>query len=271
VRTKIAIAVAAFILLIGIVAVALNGDDDTNEIETDGSTTTTEVDETTTTAGDGSSTTTTVESDSTTTVVTDGTSPSTGTTEAESTTTTEVPTDETTTTTEVEAEPISDGGGGGELASFNEPAPLPLAPDCSAWSTQSEAQEWMDANGANHDTSNIDTDADGRPCTVALAPPTTAPAPSPDAPTYTPPAYSSGACWDCLAQCESGGNWSINSGNGFSGGLQFHHQTWVGFGGLAYAPEAWMASREGQIAIAEKVLASQGRGAWPGCTSIGAW
>ena len=143
------------------------------------------------------------------------------------------------------------------------PAALPLAPPCSTWSTQEEANAWMDANAANHDTSNIDTNGDGIPCTLSFAPPPTA-APAPAAtPSYT----SSGACWDCLAQCESGGNWAINTGNGFSGGVQFWPQTWIGFGGLEYAPEAWMATREQQIAVAERVLAVQGYNAWPGCTA----
>ena len=76
-----------------------------------------------------------------------------------------------------------------------------------------------------------------------------------------------GATWDALAQCESGGNWGISTGNGFSGGLQFTRSTWAAFGGTEYAPEAWQASREQQIAVAEKVQAAQGWGAWPACTS----
>ncbi|MEU8620222.1 transglycosylase family protein [Streptomyces sp. NPDC048623] len=71
--------------------------------------------------------------------------------------------------------------------------------------------------------------------------------------------------WDAVAQCESGGNWSINTGNGFYGGLQFTNSTWAAFGGTAYAPRADLASKSQQIAIAEKVLAGQGKGAWPSC------
>src|SRR5699024_7574544 len=81
------------------------------------------------------------------------------------------------------------------------------------------------------------------------------------------PSAPSGSVWDRLAQCESGGNWSINTGNGFYGGLQFTHQTWIAFGGGAYANNAHQASRAQQIAIAKKVQASQGWGAWPACTS----
>lgn len=81
------------------------------------------------------------------------------------------------------------------------------------------------------------------------------------------PAVSNGGVWDELVQCEATGNWAINTGNGFYGGLQFTQQTWEGFGGTAYAPRADLASREQQIAIAEKVQAAQGWGAWPACTS----
>ena len=72
--------------------------------------------------------------------------------------------------------------------------------------------------------------------------------------------------WDRLAQCEAGGNWSINTGNGFHGGLQFSPSTWNAYGGNRYAPNAYQATREQQIAVAEKVLAGQGWGAWPSCS-----
>ncbi|MEV7212971.1 transglycosylase family protein [Kitasatospora cineracea] len=72
--------------------------------------------------------------------------------------------------------------------------------------------------------------------------------------------------WDKVAQCESTGNWSINTGNGFYGGLQFTSSTWAAFGGTAYAPQANQATKAQQIAVAEKVLASQGPGAWPVCS-----
>ncbi len=77
--------------------------------------------------------------------------------------------------------------------------------------------------------------------------------------------------WDALAQCESGGRWNINTGNGYSGGLQFSPSTWRAFGGTQYAPTAAGASREQQIAIAERVLAGQGAGAWPACTRKTGW
>ncbi|MFE9442442.1 transglycosylase family protein [Streptomyces sp. NPDC006602] len=71
--------------------------------------------------------------------------------------------------------------------------------------------------------------------------------------------------WDAVAQCESGGNWSINTGNGYYGGLQFSASTWAAYGGTQYAAQANQASKSQQIAVAEKVLASQGKGAWPNC------
>ncbi|NEW38869.1 transglycosylase family protein [Nocardia cyriacigeorgica] len=73
--------------------------------------------------------------------------------------------------------------------------------------------------------------------------------------------------WDRLAQCEAGGNWAINTGNGYQGGLQFSPSTWNAHGGGEYAATANQASREQQIAVAEKVLASQGWGAWPSCSA----
>ncbi|MGK4584468.1 transglycosylase family protein [Kitasatospora sp. HPMI-4] len=72
--------------------------------------------------------------------------------------------------------------------------------------------------------------------------------------------------WDKVAQCESGGDWGINTGNGFYGGLQFTSSTWAAFGGTQYAPQANQATKAQQIAVAEKVLASQGPGAWPVCS-----
>ncbi len=71
--------------------------------------------------------------------------------------------------------------------------------------------------------------------------------------------------WDQVARCESGGNWAINTGNGYHGGLQFTQGTWAAHGGGQYAPSAQMATKEEQIAVAERVLASQGKGAWPVC------
>lgn len=81
-----------------------------------------------------------------------------------------------------------------------------------------------------------------------------------------PPAPSapSGGVWDSLAQCESGGNWGINTGNGYYGGLQFSLGTWQAYGGSGMPHQQ---SREAQIAIAQRVQAGQGWGAWPSCSS----
>lgn len=84
-----------------------------------------------------------------------------------------------------------------------------------------------------------------------------------------------GSRWDQLAKCECGGNWGCNTGNGFGGGLQFMHQssysTWLSYGGGEFAPHPWEASREQQIVVAERILASSGWKAWPGCSSRFNW
>ncbi len=80
---------------------------------------------------------------------------------------------------------------------------------------------------------------------------------------FVPP----GSVWDALAACEATGNWAINTGNGFYGGVQFDQNTWERWGGLEYAPRADLATREEQIAIAKKTQAVQGWGAWPSCSS----
>jgi len=81
----------------------------------------------------------------------------------------------------------------------------------------------------------------------------------------TPKVSSNGLNWDAVAQCESGGNWHINTGNGFYGGLQFDYGTWLSNGGGAYAPRADLATREQQIAIATKVYNARGSSPWPVC------
>ncbi|MBJ7337955.1 resuscitation-promoting factor [Mycolicibacterium sp.] len=80
------------------------------------------------------------------------------------------------------------------------------------------------------------------------------------------PAVSQGETWDALSRCEAGGNWAINTGNGFYGGVQFDQNTWERNGGLRYAQRADLATREEQIAIAEITRARQGWGAWPVCS-----
>ena len=107
------------------------------------------------------------------------------------------------------------------------------------------------------------TPAPADPAVPATAPAVPAQASSPA------PASSGGVNWSAIAACESGGNWSTNTGNGFYGGLQFTEQTWLGYGGGQYAPSASLATEAQQIAVAQKVLAGQGIGAWPVCGARG--
>ncbi len=81
-----------------------------------------------------------------------------------------------------------------------------------------------------------------------------------------PAAHASGTVWDRVASCESGGRWHINTGNGYYGGLQFSGSTWSGYHGGFYASRADLATRLEQIAVAQRVLAAQGPGAWPVCS-----
>ena len=82
------------------------------------------------------------------------------------------------------------------------------------------------------------------------------------------PKVANAAKWDRIAECESGGDWSIDTGNGYSGGIQFDKQTWAAYGGTKYSSKAGEASREEQISIAEKVREDRGGfGAWPTCGS----
>lgn len=83
--------------------------------------------------------------------------------------------------------------------------------------------------------------------------------------TEVPPVSNPGT-WDALARCEAGGNWAINTGNGYFGGVQFDQNTWERSGGLRYAARADLATREEQIAIAEITRSRQGWGAWPTCS-----
>lgn len=77
---------------------------------------------------------------------------------------------------------------------------------------------------------------------------------------------SASTVWDRLVLCEAGGRWNANTGNGFSGGLQFLPSTWRGHGGNQFAPAAHLATREQQITVAERVLKTQGWRAWPACS-----
>jgi LysM repeat protein len=113
---------------------------------------------------------------------------------------------------------------------------------------------------------HLDGSGSGTPAAVSApaqtwAEPTPEPAPAP-----APAASSSagGTVWDRLAQCESSGNWSINTGNGYYGGLQFSQSSWNAAGGTGNPANA---SREEQIRVAENLRATQGWGAWPSCSA----
>ena len=80
------------------------------------------------------------------------------------------------------------------------------------------------------------------------------------------PAVANGEIWDAISRCEAGGNWAINTGNGYYGGVQFDQNTWERNGGLRFAPRADLASREEQIAVAQVTQTRQGWGAWPVCS-----
>ncbi|WP_284043055.1 transglycosylase family protein [Actinoplanes sp. M2I2] len=84
-------------------------------------------------------------------------------------------------------------------------------------------------------------------------------------PAAAAPSGGAGVNWDAIAHCESRGNWSINTGNGYYGGLQFSRRTWRAYGGARFAGTADQATRAEQIQIAERVLDGQGIGAWPTC------
>ncbi|MFF4323959.1 transglycosylase family protein [Streptomyces sp. NPDC001568] len=112
------------------------------------------------------------------------------------------------------------------------------------------------------------------PAPGSLAPPPPAPGPAGAAHPGSPGVIGQGPgdCgpggewpWDCVADCESGGRWSVNTGNGFYGGLQFWQPTWEDHGGLAYAARADLATRTQQIRVAEELLGTQGWEAWPVC------
>jgi nucleoid-associated protein YgaU len=109
------------------------------------------------------------------------------------------------------------------------------------------------------------------PADAPAAPAGAAPAvPAASTPASGPvPASAGGVNWSAIAACESGGNWATSTGNGFYGGLQFTEQTWLAYGGGQYASSANLASASQQIAVAQRVLAGQGIGAWPVCGAGG--
>jgi hypothetical protein len=91
---------------------------------------------------------------------------------------------------------------------------------------------------------------------------------APSAPVAAPTravTYAGSSVWDDLARCESGGDWAINTGNGYYGGLQFSHATWHGYGGGEFAEYPHEATRDEQIVVAERLRAARGYAPWPAC------
>ncbi|CAB4932297.1 MAG: DUF348 domain-containing protein [Actinobacteria bacterium] len=128
-------------------------------------------------------------------------------------------------------------------------------------------------------TDGVETSRVPGPVTVTRAPvdeqvsvgTAEAPAPAASAPAggsntgASAPASTSGLDWDALAQCEAGGNWSINTGNGYYGGLQYNISTWNAYGGAEFASRPDLATREQQIAVGERTYAARGASPWPSC------
>lgn len=146
-------------------------------------------------------------------------------------------------------------------------APAPEAPAPDAPAPDAPAPEAPAPDAPAPEAPAPDAPAPAAPAPEAPAPEAPAPeAPAPDAPAPAAdapaPAKAYSVNWDAIAGCESGGNWAISTGNGYSGGLQFTPSTWRANGGSGSANGA---SREEQIRVAENVLHSQGIGAWPVC------
>ena len=120
----------------------------------------------------------------------------------------------------------------------------------------------LDRTGA----AGVDLDAPARRPGAAAARPNDAGKPSARAAPPSAPVAPANAVWDRLARCESSGNWAINTGNGYYGGLQLDITTWNGFGGREFAPRADQATREQQITVATRVRDARGSyGSWPAC------
>ena len=103
------------------------------------------------------------------------------------------------------------------------------------------------------------------PMEATIVPIATPAPPAPPPPPQRVVTYNGSTVWDDLAKCESGGNWAINTGNGYYGGLQFNLGTWQDYGGAAYAAYPHEATREEQIAVAERLHAARGYAPWPAC------
>ena len=147
-----------------------------------------------------------------------------------------------------------------------EPAPTPAAvPVYVSHDAARHAAEALEQLAAWITSNTTTTVAVQRPATRSPA----------AAPTAVPAVDASSDRWDALAQCETGGDWTAQTGNGYGGGLQFAHgpgwSTWRAFGGTEFTADPWDATREQQIVVAERVLARSGWSAWPGCARKAGW
>ncbi len=144
------------------------------------------------------------------------------------------------------------------------PAPLLMAADIERGTLSSRvdggnAQPTEVAESLERDTMPTPASAPMQATLVSIA----TPPPVPAAP--APVRYAGSTVWDDLARCESGGNWAINTGNGYYGGLQFSYGTWHGYDGGEFAEYPHEASREEQITVAERLRAARGYAPWPAC------
>jgi hypothetical protein len=142
-----------------------------------------------------------------------------------------------------------------QLADRGEPGRAAFAADTLRALTAPLAAEDLAADAAQAVRPTVDMQAD----LVAVA------TPRPTPPPQRVVTYPGDTVWDRLAQCEASGNWAANTGNGYYGGLQFSHSTWLGYGGGTYADYPHQATREEQIATAEKLRAARGYQPWPAC------
>ena len=158
-----------------------------------------------------------------------------------------------------------------EPESAPEPEPAPESSDSSSSDSEGSDSDSSDSDSSDSDSSDSDSsDSEGSDSDSSERSSSSQSSRSSERSGNTgasAPSVSDGSVWDRLAQCESGGDWSINTGNGYHGGLQFSRSTWQAFGGGKYAPTADQATRAQQIDIAKKTQAAQGWGAWPSCTA----
>jgi hypothetical protein len=148
-------------------------------------------------------------------------------------------------------------------------APAEIAPVDAERGTLSSRGGGASVAAASDDGERLEGDAMPTPASAPMeATLYSAATPQPVVAVPQPPApvtYSGSSVWDDLAQCESGGNWAINTGNGYYGGLQFSYDTWHGYGGGEFADYPHQATREEQIVVAERLRAERGYAPWPAC------